>query len=258
MKKIIQDFEISENISLNDHHYILKLVSPTELPEILPGQFAEVLVPDSPATFLRRPFSIHNIDIRKSEISLFIKCLGNGTAKLRTLRRGDMLNIMLPLGNSFGLDVKGKVLLIGGGCGMAPLFYLAKSLYAKKIEIDILIGAKNKEDISLVDELKKFGNIYITTEDGSEGEKGLATEHSLFENIKNQYSKIFCCGPEPMMKAVASIAKKYSTECEVSLENTMACGVGACLCCVTETVDGHKCVCTDGPVFNIKSLKWQI
>jgi dihydroorotate dehydrogenase electron transfer subunit len=258
MKKIIQDFEVDDNINLNDHHYILKLSSPTELPEILPGQFAEVLIPDSPETFLRRPFSIHNIHPNKREISFFIKCLGKGTAKLRTLQKGDILNVMLPLGNSFGLDVKGKALLVGGGCGIAPMFYLAKCLASRKIEMDILLGAKSKEELSLIKELRKFGNVNITTEDGSEGEKGLVTNHSVFKDIKNKYSKIYCCGPEPMMKAVASIAKKNSIECEVSLENTMACGIGACLCCVTETVEGHKCVCTDGPVFNIKQLKWQI
>jgi len=258
MKKIIQDFEVAENRSLNASHYILKLKSPTELPEILPGQFAEVLVHDSASTFLRRPLSIHNVDIKKNELSFFIKCVGEGTAKLRMLKKGDFLNVMFPLGNSFGLDIKGKALLVGGGCGAAPLFYLAKYLSDKKVEVEILLGARSKDELSLVEELMKFGNVHITTEDGSLGEKGLATEHSVFKNIKNKFSKIICCGPEPMMKAVASIAKKNSIECEVSLENTMACGIGACLCCVTETVDGHKCVCTDGPVFNIKSLKWQI
>jgi dihydroorotate dehydrogenase electron transfer subunit len=257
-KKIIQDFEVKENISLNDQHYILTLLSPAELPEILPGQFAEMLIPDSPETFLRRPFSIHNIHPNKREISFFIKCLGKGTAKLRTLQSGDLVNVMLPLGNSFGLDVKGKALLVGGGCGIAPMFYLAKSLAAKNMEMDILVGAKSKEELSLTKELKQFGTVHITTEDGTEGEKGLVTQHSLFKNSRNSYSKIYCCGPEPMMKAVAAIAEKNSIECEVSLENTMACGIGACLCCVTETVEGHKCVCTDGPVFNIKKLKWQI
>jgi dihydroorotate dehydrogenase electron transfer subunit len=131
-------------------------------------------------------------------------------------------------------------------------------LHKGKNELDILMGARSKNDITLVNELKKFGDVYITTEDGTDGEKGMVTDHSIFQELSSTYSKIFCCGPESMMKKVASIAKKNSVNCEVSLENTMACGIGACLCCVTETVDGNKCVCTDGPVFNIKSLKWQI
>ena len=258
MKKIIQDFEVVENISLNNAHFILKLNSPSDLPDIMPGQFAEVLVPDLRTTFLRRPFSIHDADHKKKTISFFIKCVGEGTAKLRTLKKDDILNMMLPLGNSFGIDAKGKSLLVGGGCGIAPLFYLAKCLHKGKNDLDILMGAGSKNDIALADELKNFGNLYITTEDGTEGEKGLVTDHSIFQELSSAYSKIFCCGPESMMKKVASLAKKNSVDCEVSLENTMACGIGACLCCVTETVDGNKCVCTDGPVFNIKSLKWQI
>lgn len=257
MKKNIQDFEVLENICLNEQHFVLKLLSPADLPEILPGQFAEVLVPDSKQTFLRRPFSIHDVSRSNKTISFFIKCVGEGTSKLRTLKQGDLLNIMFPLGNSFGTDVSGRVLLVGGGCGVAPLFYLAKVLHQNKIDIDILIGAKTSDDISYLDTLKKFGNVFTTTEDGSHGEKGFATQHSIIEKLSN-YTKIYCCGPEPMMKSMAAKAKQNSIECEVSLENTMACGIGACLCCVTETVDGNKCVCTDGPVFNINSLKWQI
>ena len=258
MKKIIQDFEVAENISLNDTHFILKLNSPTKLPELLPGQFAQVLVPDSGITFLRRPFSICDADYKKNTISFFIKYVGGGTARLRMMKKGDMLNAMLPLGNSFGLDVKGKALLVGGGCGLAPLVHLAKCLHEKKTAMDILVGAGSKNDIFFVDELEKSGGVFITTEDGTEGEKGLVTEHSVLKKLSLEYSKLFCCGPEPMMKAVASLAKENAVDCEVSLENTMACGIGACLCCVTDTVDGHKCVCTDGPVFNTKLLKWRI
>ena len=257
MKKIIQDFEVRENKSLSNVHFILELRSPSELPDIFPGQFAEVLVPDATHTFLRRPFSIHDVDFKNHTISFFIKCVGEGSTKLRTLQKGDMLNVMLPLGNTFGLDLTGKALLVGGGCGVAPLFFLAKCLHEKNIALDILFGACRKEDISLVNEMEKFGNVHVTTEDGSMGEKGLVTAHTVLKDISS-YSKIFCCGPEPMMKAVAALAKKNSVDCEVSLENTMACGLGACLCCVTETVEGNKCVCTDGPVFNINSLKWQI
>jgi len=257
MKKIIQDFEVEENVCLNNVHYILKLASPSALPEIQPGQFAEVLVPGTTHTFLRRPFSIHDVDPANNSFSFFIKCVGEGSAKLKTLKKGDLLNVMLPLGNSFGVDIKGKALLVGGGCGVAPLYYLAKRLYEKNIEMDILIGAAGKSDVSLISEMEKFGRVHVTTEDGSIGEKGLVTAHSILNNI-SLYAKIFCCGPEPMMKAVAKLAAANSIACEVSLENTMACGIGACLCCVTDTVDGHKCVCTDGPVFNIKSLKWQI
>jgi dihydroorotate dehydrogenase electron transfer subunit len=120
-----------------------------------------------------------------------------------------------------------------------------------------LFGARNAEGIHLLEEFKKLGTVEIITDDGSLGEKGLITAHSIFNRI-GEYDKIFVCGPEPMMKAVARKASEAGLECEVSLENTMACGIGACLCCVTDTKEGHKCVCTEGPVFNSNQLKWQI
>ena len=107
-----------------------------------------------------------------------------------------------------------------------------------------------------MEQFERFGRVCVTTEDGSLGEKGFVTNHSILNN--ESFDKIYVCGPTPMMKAVASFASKKGIDCEVSLENKMACGLGACLCCVTETQAGHKCVCSDGPVFNIKDLTWQI
>ena len=257
MKKFVQDLQVVENRELNAFHFLLTLQSPIELPEILPGQFAEVLVDNSPATFLRRPLSIHDIDTDKSTITFLIKCVGPATFKLHDLNKDDFINVMYPLGNTFTLKTDDPVLLIGGGCGVAPLLYLAKYLKAKNSIVSTLIGARSESDIAEIKEYSETGSLFIATEDGSKGEKGLVTDHSIFKNVK-QFKRIYCCGPEPMMKAVASIAKKNKIECEVSLENTMACGIGACLCCVTETTEGHKCVCTDGPVFNINQLKWQI
>lgn len=258
MKKYIHDFKVESNTNLNDSHYLLRLKLPESLPEILPGQFAEVLVANSPATFLRRPISVHNVDYSNNTIDIYIKCVGKGTAKLRTLKAGDILNMVYPLGNGFGIDFNGDALLIGGGCGVAPLLYLAKTLKSKGKKVTVLIGARSNEDISEKEEYLKYGELFLITEDGSSGEKGLVTSHRIFNENLNNFGKIFCCGPEPMMKAVAAIAKQKNVPCEVSLENTMACGIGACLCCVTETTQGNKCVCTEGPVFNINDLKWQI
>jgi dihydroorotate dehydrogenase electron transfer subunit len=255
MKKFVQDLQVIDKIELNAFHFLLRLQAPIKLPEILPGQFAEVLVDNSQATFLRRPLSIHDVSMKQNTITFFIKCVGPATIKLLDLQKGDFVNVMYPLGNTFSLDTEDPVLLVGGGCGVAPLLYLAKYLKAKNKIVTILIGARTESDIAEIEEYSEAGTLLISTEDGSKGEEGLVTEHSVFEKI-NQFKRIYCCGPEPMMKAVASLAKKNKVECEVSLENTMACGIGACLCCVTDTVEGHKCICTDGPVFNIKQLKW--
>jgi len=255
-KKLIQDLKVIKNKQLNQDNYLLELEAKNDFPDILPGQFVEVLVDDAANTFLRRPFSIHDVDKNKKTISLFVKIVGEGTRTLCEIKEGRFVNLIYPLGNSFSITDDKNVLLIGGGCGIAPLLYLAKYLFNENIKPVILIGAKSKNDILQVNEYKKYGEVFLTTEDGSIGEKGLVINHSILNSKSFNFSKIYCCGPELMMKAVAKYSKEKNIDCEVSLENTMACGIGACLCCVTETIHGNKCVCTDGPVFNIKELKW--
>jgi dihydroorotate dehydrogenase electron transfer subunit len=137
---------------------------------------------------------------------------------------------------------------------VAPLLFLARFLKSNGYVFDILIGFKNSNLIIEYKEFKKLTKIFLTTEDGSAGEKGLVIHHSILK--KNIYDRIYCCGPESMMKAVAGYSMSNNIACEVSLENLMACGIGVCLCCVVNTVRGNICSCTEGPVFNIKDLKW--
>ena len=149
-----------------------------------------------------------------------------------------------------------KVLLVGGGVGTAPMLYLGEALLKMGCKPTFLLGARSKNDLLQLEQFEQFGDVYTTTEDGSMGEKGYVTMHSVLKD--NKFDMIYTCGPKPMMVAVAKYAKANNIECEVSLENTMACGVGACLCCVENTDEGHLCVCKEGPVFNIKKLLWQI
>jgi dihydroorotate dehydrogenase electron transfer subunit len=180
---------------------------------------------------------------------------GKGTEALSKLRNNDMLNLIYPLGNSFSLPLgKEKTLLVGGGCGVAPLLFLGKYLKSNGYVSDILLGFRNSERIIELDAYNAIGKVFLTTEDGSKGEKGYITNHSVLINVK--YDRIYCCGPDSMMQSVASYCKKNSISCEVSLENLMACGIGACLCCVVDTIKGNLCTCIDGPVFNINELKW--
>ena len=147
-----------------------------------------------------------------------------------------------------------KVLLVGGGVGIAPLLQLGLELKNAGAEVSYLLGAKTKSDLVELEVYSKYGEVFTSTEDGSLGEKGFVTQNSAFNG--KSYDRIYTCGPTPMMKAVAKIALEKGIDCEVSLENKMACGLGACLCCVEDTKEGHKCVCSDGPVFNVKDLKW--
>ncbi len=255
MAKRIESLEIIENKRINSDIFILELLSGSKLPELKPGQFVQVKVEGSPETFLRRPISVHDVNYSKKTLRLLIRIAGKGTERMSSLRKGDQMNIIYPLGNSFNLPAKGmKTLLVGGGCGIAPLLFLGKYLKSNGYNLDILLGFRNSQRVIEYEEYLKIGRVFLTTEDGSGGEKGLVIDHSLFRTTV--YDKVFCCGPDPMMKSIAGYCRMKHIDCEVSLENLMGCGIGACLCCVVETIKGNLCTCIDGPVFNINDLKW--
>jgi dihydroorotate dehydrogenase electron transfer subunit len=260
MKKQIADWIVKENISLNNNYCLLKLTIEEPLPEILPGQFVQVKINNSSTTFLRRPISVHQVDKSNRELWLLIQLAGEGTRKLANVKPGESLNLIYPLGNSFSLpsepDKNKKLLLIGGGVGVAPLLYLGAYLKEKGFIPAFLLGARTEKDLLQLDKFRETGTVHITTENGGSGEKGFVTDHTCL--LAGDAGFIYTCGPKPMMIAVAGYAKKFGIPCEVSLENSMACGIGACLCCVEKTRKGNTCVCTEGPVFNINELTWQI
>jgi dihydroorotate dehydrogenase electron transfer subunit len=258
MKKHILDLTVASAEHLREGYVLLKLTDVNPLPEMLPGQFAELKVEGSEVTFLRRPISINFVDKEKNEVWFLIHEVGDGTRKLGQLKQGDKLNVVLPLGNGFTLPVHvdEKVLLVGGGVGTAPLLYMGKVMSEMGCRPTFLLGGRTAGDLMQLEQFRQYGDVYLTTEDGSEGEKGYVTQHSIL--TATHFDRISTCGPKPMMMAVARYAKAKEIECEVSLENMMACGVGACLCCVENTNEGHVCVCKEGPVFNIKRLLWQI
>ena len=265
MKKYILDLRVSSVTRLHERYVLLKLTQEEPLPEMLPGQFVEVRVDGSATTFLRRPISINFVDRAQNELWLLVATIGDGTRKLGLLKQGDTLNCVLPLGNPFSLHPSSNThhptpnthhrLLVGGGVGVAPLLYLGAELKREGVKPTFLLGARTKSDLLLLDEFRKYGRVLLTTEDGSEGERGFVTNHSVLK--QERFDLIQTCGPTPMMKAVARYARETGTECEASLENLMACGLGACLCCVEKTTEGNLCVCKEGPVFNIKRLLWQ-
>ena len=257
--KFVLDLEVTEVALLNSRFLHVKATDAKGcLPEMLPGQFAQLRMDLSKETYLRRPISINNVDRDSNEVWFLVQMVGDGTRSLAALKPGDTLNAMLPLGNGFTIpsDPSERMLLVGGGVGIAPLLFVGKRMVESGLRPTFLLGARTASDLLLTDIFRTLGDVYVTTEDGSGGEKGLVTGHSVLGEIP--FKRIAVCGPSPMMKAVARYARSVGAECEVSLENVMACGVGACLCCVEDTQDGHVCVCKEGPVFNIKRLKWQI
>lgn len=232
--------EILENRPLGG--LFLLTVSINESVEVTPGQFFLIRI-DREDIILRRAFSIFDKD--EDKLSFLYRVVGKGTGWLAERKVGYILNIFGPLGNGFSL-VEGKSLLIGGGSGIAPLYYLGKSI---KGEVDFLFGAQKGDFWSqeLLAKYKDVGNLELVTEDGSLGKKGLVTQY-----IKESgYSKVYVCGPIEMVKNI-----NLNIPTEVSLESIIACGFGACRGCVIETVSGeYKRVCKDGPVFNLKEIK---
>lgn len=258
MKKTIRELLLIENKQLNHDNFRLVLQSETELPEMTPGQFVNVEIRQAAEIFLRRPFSIMDTDVKNRTFSLLVKILGRGSKVLTTYRPGEKISVILPLGKGFTLpSVTDKVLLIGGGSGIAPMLFLARRCGLDPAQVHILLGAKTQADHIDIAAYRSLGNFWVTTENGSLGEKGFVTHHPIYKSKLSEFDKIYACGPAPMMKAVAADARSARVFCEVSLENMMACGFGVCLCCVEKTVSGNKCVCTEGPVFNVNELTWQ-
>ena len=267
MQKLIEDFVVTGSRRVGKRHELLRL-RPSEgrLPAVVPGQFVEIRVDGEPQVFLRRPLSVCNVDDERGELWLLVAAVGPGTRRIASVVEGDRLNCVLPLGNGFPMPTSSdeRIVLIGGGVGVAPLLYMAKTLRANGIVPTIIIGAKSADEVLLADEFSRYGAVYVTTEDGSCGERGYVTSHSVLGDDKpasggsHPFNHIYACGPKPMMLAVTRYARLKGAICHVSLENMMACGIGACLCCVEPTVDGNRRVCADGPVFNINDLLWQI
>ena len=254
--KEIHDFKIIRREQLGQHYFRLVLQHGGTMQPVAPGQFVEVQVEGRPEVMLRRPISVHDVDQETGTMSLLIQIVGNGTRRLAELREGDSLNLVYPLGHGFSTDIASgsRALLVGGGAGIAPLLHLSKVLGTKGVRPTILLGGRTADLIPVRDDFEPYGTLCIATDDGSLGHKGLVISHPAFAE---SYSIIYTCGPTPMMKAVARSAAERGIRCEVSLENLMACGVGACLCCVTDTDQGHRCVCKDGPVFDTAKMgKW--
>ncbi|MCH5246538.1 MAG: dihydroorotate dehydrogenase electron transfer subunit [Muribaculaceae bacterium] len=256
MKKLV-NMEILENVSISPSVNLLSM-RPLEnglLPLMQPGQFANIEI-DCKDVFLRRPISICDYIPARNIVKFAVRRAGKGTEFLASSKVGSILNILLPLGNGFTLPGESgcNILLIGGGVGSAPLLLLAKWLKSLDVSFEILLGAKTADEVILKDEFDALAHVHVSTDDGSLGSQGYVHFNPVLQN--GEWNQLYVCGPMPMMRAVSQLAREKNIACQVSLENKMACGMGACLCCVEDTIKGNRCTCVDGPVFDINSLKW--
>lgn len=269
--------KIVENVQVCGNFFRLALKQKQMAKKAQPGQFINIRIDEGAELLLRRPFSIHAVS--NDTIHILYKAVGKGTELLSKKKPQQILNVIGPLGNSFSL-VEGKAILIGGGTGVASLHFLAEQLIKKyQTAVTILIGAKTKEEILCSQELVGMGCCVKTaTEDGSAGLKGVITD-ILKEHLSvfsTQPHGMYACGPQGMLKEVARLAQHFRIPCEVSLEEHMACGVGACMGCVVKIKNmksrqrrgspgaakiknefEYKRVCKDGPVFKAEEVLWQ-
>ena len=268
LPKMIQGkFKILSNKKVGLDYFKMAICAPQIARKATPGQFVHLRCLNSTEPLLRRPFSFHKLNHNNFEILYKVK--GLGTNLLAKKLKGDKIDVLGPLGNGFNLQLRTynlQLILVAGGMGVAPLLALAERLAERK-KIVVLLGAKTKDSILCARDFSKLGaKVQIATDDGSRGYKSLvtdllkkvlklATSDTLTGTGKRQ-ATIYACGPKPMLEEIAHITFRNRIFAQGSLEQNMACGVGACLGCAIKTKAGYKRVCKDGPVFNLREIKW--
>lgn len=258
---MIQDrVEVVSNKVVGEGYYRMALRSHRIVKEARPGQFVHIRVRDEAYPLLRRPISIHSLDDNET-FSLLFEVKGEGTDVLSRTRPGHSLDVIGPLGAGFMYaDGIKRLILVGGGIGIAPLLFAAQTGIRRKLEVIVLIGAKTRDYLLCVADFKNLGcEIETITDDGSSGLEGYVTD--LVEEAIVGHGKgpatVMACGPRPMLRRTAVAAGLYDVSCQVSLEEAFACGVGSCLGCTVMTTDGYKRVCADGPVFSAEDVVWE-
>ncbi|MDO5042124.1 MAG: dihydroorotate dehydrogenase electron transfer subunit [Slackia sp.] len=245
------------NEQIGPRLYKITLAAPKMACAIEPGQFVHMQLTGMEAHILRRPFSVYRTDRAAGSIEIIYQVVGEGTSFMTSYVPGIECALIGAMGHGWQ-PCEGKALIVGGGVGAAPLFLFAEKLAHESRPFEVVLGAQTESMlVTRADYAQLLGrDPILATDDGSVGYAGFCTEPVREELACGQYAAVYCCGPEPLMRAVAAIAAEAGVECFVSMEKRMACGVGACLSCVVETSAGKKRSCVDGPVFNAKDVVW--
>ncbi len=238
-------FEISENLRLTENVYRMRLSGDASSVTAC-GQFINIRLD---GLYLRRPISVY--DSGKDYVTIIYKVVGKGTEQMSKMQIGEKLDVLTGLGNGYDLSLSGeKPLLLGGGVGVPPLYMLAKELKKQGKSVSVILGFNTACEVFCEEDFKALGcSVTVTTADGSYGKKGFVTDV-----LPDEYSYFYTCGPEPMLKAVYNASK---TSGQMSFEERMGCGFGACMGCSCKTIAGYKRICKDGPVMKKEEILWE-
>lgn len=257
MEQIQNKYKVLVNDKLSAQYWRMVFDAPELIAEVRPGQFVHIRTDDQGLQpFFRRPFSVYRA---QKYVEIFYDVVGPGTRLLSLKKKGDLVDVLGPLGTPFKMPPERtkQVLLIAGGIGIAPMLILSDVLKKKKYELVLLFGGRDRGHVYPMQEFKDNGvKVHIATDDGSVGLKGRVSV--LFDKIgpDHEHTFIYTCGPNPMMKAVQAFAAKQGIAGQAACEEIMACALGACLGCSIETKHGFKTVCYDGPVFDLDEVKF--
>lgn len=250
------------NESVGPRLHVMRLEAPIIARAIKPGQFVHMKVPGLEAHVLRRPFSVYARDCESGTLDILYQEVGSVTSCMPSIDEG-AFELIGPIGNTWSPDCA-RALIVGGGVGAAPVFMLTEHLLESGCNVDVVLGAQTRDALVCKDRYEKLldREPLCATDDGTYGRAGFCT--SLVEERLEggclvdggSYDYVAVCGPEPLMKIVAKLASDHAVRCEVSMEKRMACGVGACLSCVVDTVGGKRRSCVDGPIFEANEVVW--
>ncbi len=257
------EFPIRANKKVLPGHWLMSIEAPAIAQRAQPGQFVHIRCQQGADPLLRRPLSLHQVDRKKGLIQLLYRVVGRGTTLMAQKKAGDLVDVLGPLGRGFTLPLPGEsVVLVGGGIGVAPLVGLAQAICSAGHRLDFIMGASTADQL-LPEALLPLpaSSLHWATDDGSKGYHGLVT--SLLRSLVKGgagYQRLYGCGPMPMLKTLTVLAEELGIPGEISLEEKMACGMGACLSCVCKIKDAagqgftYERVCTQGPVFGLEEV----
>ncbi len=251
---------LKDNRALTDRLFSMTIEVPDIAQALLPGQFIHVLIPGMEGHILRRPFSVYRCDGKASTLTVLYQVVGYGTEHLTRLGVGTFLNVLGPIGRPWRApENTHRALLVSGGVGAAPLYLHAADLMKRGVDVEMVMGSQSESSLVC---RKDYSSLLGTeplcaTDDGSYGHAGFCTDLVKKRIDEAPFDYVACCGPEPMMRIVSSLALDAGIVTEVSLERRMACGIGACLSCVVSTKQGNRRACVDGPIFDADEVIWE-